>query len=163
SQSRRSGASASTIRSAEAPSLAVPTSDTLSCCPARICSRSIASGSSSTIRVLSVWVMSAAFAGERQPQRDEEAAVVRAAPFAARRGAIAGQEALADVAETHAGAGLGHRNRRVDVILDAQQEEAIFVARGEANADLSLARRNAIFERILDDRLEDQHRDAGAF
>src|SRR3546814_1328063 len=50
----------------------------------------------------------------------------------------------------------GGRRFRIDVILDTQHQQPIFGAGGEADRDLPLARRDAIFDRIFDDRLQDQ-------
>src|SRR3546814_10218334 len=50
-----------------------------------------------------------------------------------------------------------------DIIFDPQHEQTIFMARGKADADFPLARRDAVLDRILDDRLQDQDGHTGIF
>src|SRR3546814_17388265 len=82
---------------------------------------------------------SASLPCQRQPQRNDETAIVRRTPFAARGGAIARQQALADVAEAEPGARRGDGRLRVDVVFDAQAEQAIFGACGQADRAFALA------------------------
>src|SRR3546814_18738629 len=98
-----------------------------------------------------------------QPQRYHKAAIVRRPPFAARGGAVARQQPFADVAEAEPGARSGAGRLGVDIVFAPQHAQPVFGAGGEADSDLSLAWRNAIFDRIFDDRLQAKHRHARVF
>src|SRR3546814_17548159 len=82
---------------------------------------------------------SASLPCQRQPQRNDEAAIVRRTPFAARGGAIARQQALADVAEAEPGARRVAGRLSVDVVFDAQDEQDKFGAGGQASSALARA------------------------
>ena len=102
---RRSGATASAMRSAASPSLAVPTTVTPSQRASSSCSRSTASGSSSTTMTRSV----AGLSHSRTTGMidvDGKAAVGIGAVEAAGADAVAGGQPVADIPEADAGAAI---------------------------------------------------------
>src|ERR1700761_5827014 len=126
----RSGASFSISRSALAPSMAVPTKLILGMRAHNICSRSIASGSSSTISVLSMSDMGL----PRQGQIHPKAAAV--APAVADIGVAikAGHQAVADITQTDAIARFGRRVA-IGIILDSQVEKSVIGSGADGERD----------------------------
>ena len=165
SSSSRSGASASAMRTALSPSLAVPTRSTPSIRASSSCSRSAASGSSSAIRILKRLRQSSVV--HRHGERNLDSRLGDRAEAAVGAAAETRLEPLADVGEAEPGA-LVRRDRGGDssgrpararlmtssCIRPPSRRRAAIV-----KIDRLAGRRDAIFDRILDQRLEDQRRE----
>ena len=90
---------------------------------------------------------------------DGIAAVGIGAGDAARAGAVAGGEPVADVPEADTGrAVVLVRRRRLAIVLDLDMEAAGFLIGADPDRDRLPRLGDSIFDRILDDRLKDQHR-----
>src|SRR3954451_25214054 len=167
SSSSKSGDSASVRWIAESPSLAVPTSCAPSALASSSCSRSAANGSSSAIKTRSGLTSTIHF--HRHRQGHLVAAVVHWAKTAARPIAEPRFKTLADVGNAEPGTFVRGRRKLVlaamlQPIADLQQHPTVEHAlRLDADDDRLAALGHAIFDCILDDRLEQQRRQPRLF
>src|SRR6185295_7451929 len=165
SSSSRSGVSACAIRTVLSPSVAVPTRSMPSILASSNCNRSAASGSSSAMRTRK------GTSGIRSIQRQgQEHTISAVAPrpigtFGERTEAR--RQALADVGDADSGADgtvavAVSRRRPPARVGDLDRETAgSGLARHDLQCDLVASLGHRMLDRILDDRLQQQRRQAG--
>src|SRR3546814_4159710 len=163
SSSSRSGRTASAMRSAASPSAAVPTRVTPSDRARSSVSRSTASGSSSTTRTRSTWV--SVMADDGHDDMDGISPFGIGPVEASRLDAVPGDQTLAHILETDAGAAAivaAVRWRHLAIVLDLEVEPAGFFISGDAHRHRAARARHPAFDRILADRLEEEDGNADA-
>src|ERR1700754_524798 len=153
SSSPRSGSKASISRSAAAPSAAVPTRLTSGIRAHNICRRSIASGSSSTINVL----RSLGIELQRDLKLDAESTTVSRSIGAFRRAVEGRGEALAHITQADPIPGTGP-DGPIGVVFNGQMQRVAALARTDRDDDRFAGARDAVFDDIFDQRLENQTR-----
>src|SRR6476469_195708 len=167
SSNSTSGWSASVRLMAESPSLAVPTSCAPSALASNSCSRSAASGSSSAISTRRTSVSGIHF--HRHCERNPVPARAHRSETAARVAAEARLKPLTDVGEAKAGAFMRGRRQFIlaavlGLVADFDDHAMIVEVPGtDADHHRPAALGHAIFDGVLDDRLQDQGWEAGLF
>src|SRR5690348_9956775 len=163
SSSRRSGLRLSIRRSALPPSAAVPATAMPGMPAQRSCSRSMASGSSSTIKVRSASLMALGeIAQKRQSEIGAEAAAFAGPEGDAGRAVEAGGEPVAHIGQAHA-IGLGKAQAGIGIVFHGEVERAAIGAGADGDGDGAVRLGHAMLDGVLHQGLEDHAGHASVF